>query len=115
VMRREVDARRGDAAVVVTGDFNSTEDQPQYRTLTLGGDGAAGGPLADAYRAVHPAPGADEASFHGFRGTTRGKRIDWILSSPELVAAAATIDRTNKDGRYPSDHFAVTADFAWKP
>ena len=38
--------------VRVTGDFNSTEDAPQYRTLTAGDD--AGVRLTDAYREVAP-------------------------------------------------------------
>jgi endonuclease/exonuclease/phosphatase family metal-dependent hydrolase len=108
VMRKLIDDRRGDRPVIVTGDFNSTEDTQQYRTLT-GADGPANARLTDAFREVHPTPGPDEASFNDFKGTTKGKRIDWILHSPDFTAKAAEIDHTNTDGRYPSDHYPVTA------
>jgi endonuclease/exonuclease/phosphatase family metal-dependent hydrolase len=111
LMRRLVDEHRDGLPVVVTGDFNSPETSEQYRALTGTGGGAAVA-LADTYRQVHPEPSPDEATFHGFKGTRTGKRIDWVLHSPEWVTKAAAIDRTQKDGRYPSDHYAVTADLA---
>jgi endonuclease/exonuclease/phosphatase family metal-dependent hydrolase len=110
VMRQLIDDKRGERPVIVTGDFNSTEDLPQYRTLT-GADGPEKSRLIDAYRHVHPTPAAEEASFNGFKGTREGKRIDWILHSPDYTATAATIDYTKTPaGRYPSDHYPVTAE-----
>jgi endonuclease/exonuclease/phosphatase family metal-dependent hydrolase len=98
----------GGAPVVLTGDFNCTEDDPPYRQL------AASGRFTDSYRAVHPIPADDEASFHEFSGTTRGRRIDWIFNTAELTATAASIDRTRgPDGQCPSDHDAVTATCRW--
>ena len=114
LMRKLIDDSRGDAdvAVVVTGDFNSTEDSPQYRSLTLG-DGT-GPKLIDAYRVVHPQRRPDEASFNGFKGTKEGSRIDWVLHSPHWVAKGAAIDRTERNGRTPSDHYPVTAELELK-
>jgi endonuclease/exonuclease/phosphatase family metal-dependent hydrolase len=90
--------------VVLTGDFNTHETDPPYRALV--GDGK----LIDSYREVHPTVEADEASFNGFKGQVTGKRIDWILHSPELKATSAEIVRTHSaEGRYPSDHYPVTA------
>jgi endonuclease/exonuclease/phosphatase family metal-dependent hydrolase len=98
----------GGAPVILTGDFNSTEDDAPYRQL------AGTGRLTDSYRAVHPVPADDEASFHNFSGTTQGRRIDWIFAAPELTATSATIDRTRGPaGQWPSDHDAVTATFDW--
>ena len=113
LMRRMIDERRGDDPVVVTGDFNSTEETPQYATLTAGDD--AGVRLVDAYRAVHPGRKDQEASFHAFKGTRDGMRIDWILHSNHWKATGAAIDHTNKAGRYPSDHYPVTAELELKP
>ena len=113
LMRRLVEDKRGDERdlpVIVTGDFNSTEETQQYRTLTAG-DGAADAlKLIDAYREVHPRREPEEASFNGFEGARKGLRIDWILHSPQWKATGAAIDRTQKNGRYPSDHYPVTAE-----
>jgi endonuclease/exonuclease/phosphatase family metal-dependent hydrolase len=98
----------GARPVILTGDFNCTEADPPHAALTRGG-------MTDSYRAVHPAVSPDESSFHGFAGTTAGKRIDWIFHTPDLTATAATIDRTRgPDGRCPSDHDAVTATLRWR-
>jgi endonuclease/exonuclease/phosphatase family metal-dependent hydrolase len=54
-------------------------------------------------------PSADEASFNGWQGTTDGSRIDFILHSRHFTPTAAKIVRTSYDGRWPSDHYPVTA------
>ena len=114
LMRRLIEDHRGDSdlPVVVTGDFNSTEDQVQYRTLTQG-DGT-GLKLVDAYRVVHPQRQPDEASFNGFKLNRQGMLIDWVLHSPHWVAKGAAIDRTERNGRTPSDHYPVTAELELK-
>jgi len=114
LMRKLIEDSRGDSdlPVIVTGDFNSTEESEQYRTLTAG-DGT-GLKLIDAYREIHPQRESDEASFNGFKGTRKGLRIDWILHSPQWVAKGAAIDRTEKNGHTPSDHFPVTAELELK-
>lgn len=119
LMRRLIEDSRAegeDLPVVVTGDFNSTEQSPQYRALT-GGDGAGSKGrlrLIDAYREVHPERRPDEATFNGFKGTRDGMRIDWVLHSPHWAARGAAIDRTEKNGRTPSDHYPVTAELELK-
>jgi endonuclease/exonuclease/phosphatase family metal-dependent hydrolase len=94
---------------VIAGDFNapadSAEDGP-YRVLA--GSNGDGRLLIDTYRDVHP-PGANEGTFNGFAGKTTGPRIDWILVSPHSQPVDAAIIRTERRGRYPSDHFPVTA------
>jgi endonuclease/exonuclease/phosphatase family metal-dependent hydrolase len=116
LMRRLIDDQRdpeqGDLPTIVTGDFNSTEESPQYRALT--GGAGAGVRLTDAHRAVHPERKPDEATYHGFKGTRDGMRIDWILHSPHWTARGASIDHTQRDGRYPSDHYPVTAELELK-
>lgn len=91
---------------LVTGDFNSGEDNPAFLALT----GAAAGParLVDTYRLLH-AEDTVVGTYHAFRGTPTGDKIDHILLSPGWTVTAAAIDRTSRNGRYPSDHFPVTA------
>jgi hypothetical protein len=66
--------------------------------------------VVDAYRVAHPEKSPDEGTASGFRAdATRGSRIDWIACSRDWRVLRAGIDRTSRDGRTPSDHFAVTA------
>lgn len=92
---------------ILTGDFNVTEDTPPYGELVRP---ATPGAIRwiDAYRAVHPARLPDEASFHGFKGTVKGSRIDFVFHTEHFTPRSATIDRTSRAGRYPSDHYPVT-------
>lgn len=95
--------------VVVTGDFNAGEGSPPYVALFGEANGNAS-PLRDAYRLAHPERREDEGSFSGFvAGPKQGARIDWIGISSDFVARSSNIDRTEREGRTPSDHFPVTA------
>jgi endonuclease/exonuclease/phosphatase family metal-dependent hydrolase len=94
-------------AMLLTGDFNSTEVDEPYAILTRFG-------LKDTYRTIHPTRQGDEASFLGFDHATTGMRIDWILHGPGTWPIETTIDRTRgPDGRCASDHDAVTAVLKW--
>jgi endonuclease/exonuclease/phosphatase family metal-dependent hydrolase len=94
-------------AIILTGDFNSTEIDEPYAILARSG-------LLDSYRAAHPIRTDDESSYHEFGEPGIGMRIDWILHSPQLRATQSTIDRTRgTDGRFASDHDPVTAIFEW--
>ena len=101
LMRRLV-RQIGDLPTIVTGDFNCTEADAPYGELV-------GDSLIDTYRALHPRPEPDAATFHGFKGGTNGGRIDWILCSPSFAVRDASIDHSSRDGRYPSDHYPITA------
>lgn len=91
--------------VLVTGDFNAGEDNPAVRAMTRDG-------FADTFRALH-AGDADVNTYHAFRGTTDGAKIDFVFASPGWVVLESAIVRTARDGRYPSDHFPVNARLAW--
>lgn len=114
---RRIAGRSSGDPVILIGDFNAGEDNPVRRYLAGAAPRAApdeadpappGLALEDAFRVVHP--GANEVgTFHAFAGGTDGDMIDAIMVSPEFDVLAASIDRTERDGRYPSDHFPVTA------
>ena len=91
---------------IVTGDFNSGEDNAALRSLTA--EAAGAGRLVDSYRRLHPRDSV-VGTYHAFRGTATGEKIDHILLSPGWEVTDASIDRTSRAGRYPSDHFPVTA------
>lgn len=103
---------------ILMGDFNATEDSPVY-VAVFDAARAAGRPLTDAHRAVHPMRTANEASFHGFtaerldapQSATAGLRIDWILHDDGLRAIDSRIGpATDAAGRFASDHAPVWAE-----
>lgn len=87
--------------VIVTGDFNAGEGN-----LAVGRLLAAG--YRDTFREIYPdADGV--GTFNSFRGETGGEKIDHILVDGGWQVLDAEIVRTSRDGRYPSDHFPVSA------
>lgn len=89
-----------DVPVVLAGDFNDMPGSATHRTLT--------GTLHDAWMEA-PLRGGPEGTFHGFSGTP-GKRIDWILYRGLQSTRVRTII-DSAEGRHPSDHFPVLAEF----
>lgn len=94
--------------VILTGDFNAAIDSAPHMTLF---DTSEGEPrFVDAYRSLHGTDPSREATFSKFLGGVFvGARIDWIAVSGSWKIQAAAIDRTERDGRSPSDHYPVTA------
>ncbi len=90
----------GNENVILTGDFNTTPDNAVHTTLTA--------TLADAWIASRKRSGP-EGTFHAFTGRPE-RRIDWILFRGPKILRAKTVT-THRDGRYPSDHFPVVAEF----
>ena len=110
-----------DEPVVLMGDFNAGESNPAVRYLRGEADRASDPDawpgytpppspgLVDSFREAHP-DATEVGTFTGFTlGATGGEKIDHILVSPGIEVLDASIDRESQDGRYPSDHFAVTA------
>jgi endonuclease/exonuclease/phosphatase family metal-dependent hydrolase len=88
--------------ILITGDFNAPVDGPTYQALIPG--------LHDAWKEAATRTGP-VGSFHGFKGTPRGDRIDWILfRAPWRVTTVETIT-DHKENVYPSDHLPVLAVF----
>lgn len=109
LLRRRVAEAGKTARVIVTGDFNAGEDSEPYKAFFGAGDGKTS-PLRDVYRLTHPARETNEGTFSSFKaGAIAGPRIDWIGVSREWKVINAAIDRTEREGHTPSDHFAVTA------
>jgi endonuclease/exonuclease/phosphatase family metal-dependent hydrolase len=106
-------ARHGAEPVLVMGDFNSGESNPAYRFLTgssaLAPSAEPSPGLRDTYRVIHPADSV-VGTFNGFTGERAGEKIDHILVSAGWTVMDASIVRTSAAGRYPSDHFPVTAE-----
>jgi endonuclease/exonuclease/phosphatase family metal-dependent hydrolase len=92
---------------IVAGDMNAYEGHPAIAVLKAAG-------LDDTYEAVH-GPADPGYTYHGFAGKERkskdrGRKIDWIFTRGAFETRAAEIIRDGRDGRYPSDHYFVSAD-----
>ena len=95
--------------VIVTGDFNVGERNPALATLVGRSGPDAPPPLVDTFRVLH----ADETTvgtYTGFKfGNVTGDKIDYVFVQPRTEVMSASIVRTSRNGRYPSDHFPVVA------
>lgn len=88
--------------VILIGDFNTAPDSRAHATLT--------GLLSDTWIAADERSGP-EGTFHNFTGKPE-RRIDWILFRGLQASWIKTVT-THRDGRYPSDHFPVVAEFGF--
>lgn len=97
---------------IFTGDFNAHGGNPVYDIIKESG-------WSDTYDAVHPA-GYHGYTYHGFVGAAYAKkltpeklrrnlRIDYIFSRGAVTAADAAVIDDSKDGKYPSDHYFISA------
>lgn len=111
LIRRRVAEAVRTGRVIVTGDFNAGDGSQPYQALFDAEDSTGQASLLrDAYRLKHPNRTANEGTFSRFKASaTTGPRIDWIGVSREWEVVTAEIDRTERNGHTPSDHFAMTA------
>jgi len=98
---RIANLKNQDAPVILLGDFNVGHRNPAWTHLMNAG-------LRDSFRDLS-ADATGIGTFHAFQGSIQGEKIDAILVSSHWQVEAAGINRTNAAGRYPSDHFPVTA------
>lgn len=108
LLARRIADRTPKVPVVVTGDFNMGLDNPAMLYLRRLGYPNAPVELLDAWRLLNPDE-PDTRTYHGFKGGTEGVKIDHILIERTTEVLDAQIDRSNDEGRYPSDHYPVTA------
>lgn len=99
-------ARTPAEPVIVTGDLNADEKSVPVRWLK-GEEAGSKLRLLDTYRVKHPTGPA--GTFHGFTGKDDGRKIDYVLCSPDFDVASAEIIRTHSGSQYPSDHYPVAA------
>ena len=96
---------------LLTGDFNADEDNPVIRYIKDKEPTLPNSPIAlvDTFRRVHP-DATSVGTGGGFEGRADGKKIDYVFVQPDTEVVSAKIIRTERDGRYPSDHSPVSAE-----
>lgn len=100
--------------VMLMGDFNAGESNHAMALLTDRTKGPTGLGLVDPFRVLYP-DATEVGTFNAFRGRRDGEKIDFILVEPETEVIEAAIDDHSENGRYPSDHFPVTATVVLRP
>ena len=102
LLKRRIQELKEGVQVIITGDFNAKESSEPYQGLVCD-------KILDTYRTAHKNPTDEESTLSRWNGRTSGNRIDWVLCSRNYRVLSAKIDRTEFSGRYPSDHYPVTA------
>jgi endonuclease/exonuclease/phosphatase family metal-dependent hydrolase len=92
---------------LLAGDFNAGAEHPAIKAMKDGG-------WIDTYAAVHGEvdPGFTAHRFLGpayAKQAKRSRKIDWIFCRAGAKTQAAEIIRDQRDGRFPSDHYFVSA------
>ena len=106
LLRARIAARTPAAPAIVMGDFNAGERNAAVSSMITGGI------LVDTFRAKHPSA-SPVGTFTGFKhGQVNGEKIDHIFATTDWSIVDAAIIRTERNQRYPSDHFPVTATLA---
>ncbi len=99
--------RRASRPVILTGDFNASDEDPLHASIRTTG-------FTDVWKALNKdVPANESGTFHRFTGATDQSRIDFIYATPDLKGLESVIVRTSKNGNYPSDHFPVRATLDW--
>lgn len=92
---------------ILCGDFNMTDDAPEYHALLAPAEGAA--PLLDAWRVLHPdLPRAPTAGLHGFAWPDKADCYDYFFVTADLAARLAHIEVQSETAA--SDHQPVVLD-----
>ena len=102
---RRVKERSPDDPAIITGDFNVGEENPVVATVKAGG-------FRDSFRVLHP-DAKNVGTFHGFQQPGTDK-IDYVFVDDRTNVSESTILDEKFDGRYPSDHFLVSATITFK-
>lgn len=109
IMER-IGARSPQEPFIITGDFNAGESNPALATFLNGT------PIKtrDTFRVLNPDEKA-VGTFMEFKGHTTTQKIDYILTPEGMAIHSAAILHDNVNGRYPSDHFPVSAVISLPP
>ena len=113
LLRERIAARAHADPVVVVGDFNAGPESAPLRALLAEATDRQGTPLRDAWREANPRM-PEQGTFSGWSARISGPRIDFVLVSREVGVISASIDSSQQQGRWPSDHLPVTARIRWR-
>ncbi len=85
--------------LIIMGDFNDGPNSGLRQQLLREFS------LQDSWKLHHA---HEESSHHAFQGEEpNGNRIDWIMVDERLKVLHSHMDKTSRQGKFPTDHFPV--------
>ncbi len=93
--------------IILTGDLNALENLPPVQNLVSDPNLV----LIDSYRQTNTSRADKDGTFHGWKADAPVRRIDYVFNSKDLSVRFAEVVDYNVNGRYPSDHKPVYAEF----
>jgi endonuclease/exonuclease/phosphatase family metal-dependent hydrolase len=105
-------AAAGPLPLLLTGDFNATDETMPYRILSGAEPGVPAPSLAlhDAMRSAEYGHHGPTSTWNGFDAVAPGRRIDFIFVGDGVHVRQHGILADTWDGRFPSDHLPVLAE-----
>ncbi len=92
--------REQTTSLIIMGDFNDSPDGAVMKIISREFPF-----LNDAWKLFNS---HEESSHHAFKGEIQnGSRIDWILIDQKFSVQSCSMDKSNLNGLYPTDHFPV--------
>ncbi len=100
LMVKKIKEIAGNSTAILTGDFNSSPDTEQIKTIA--------GLLNDTHNVTKQAPYGPAGTFNSFKFDAEMKtRIDYIFVSKNVDVLKYGVLTDSKEQRYPSDHQPV--------
>jgi endonuclease/exonuclease/phosphatase family metal-dependent hydrolase len=96
--------------VVVTGDFNFTEDSEGYRRLVGKDSASSKSALLDARYVSQQGHYGPTSSFNEFKALVPEKKIDYVFVKGNIRVLLHGVLAETWYGRFPSDHCPVLAE-----
>lgn len=96
---------KGECPLIIMGDFNEGPAGTVRAVLLDEFEN-----LKDAWQLFNT---EEETSHHAFKGESQnGSRIDWILVGGKLKIESCKMDKTSRNGLYPTDHFPIVSNIS---
>ena len=91
-----------DCPLILMGDYNDSPQSLVRTHLLLEFMG-----MQDAWALFNP---TEETSHHAFSGEMlNGSRIDWIMVDKKVKVLTCKMDKSSRNGKFPTDHFPIVA------
>lgn len=111
LLRARVAAVPASDTAILMGDFNCRSSSRPYHILTADDDDLGPGRLYDSRQIAAKGHEGPETSWNGFTALVPHMQIDFILTNRRDGVRRHWIIDERKDGRFPSDHLPVLAEW----